>query len=90
MAILFNRAEEFEQFLKTVTSGTFLYDYFKTHALAKEEKSFEGFSTFSSGGHLVQRSGTVQAILVDGHLVQRSGTVQAILVESHLRNIPVK
>ena len=25
-----------------------------------------------------------------GHLVQRSGTVWAVLVEGHLRNIPVK
>ena len=58
-AILFNRAEPFEQFWWTVTSGTFLYNYFKIHALVKEEKSFEGFSIFSSGGHLVQRSGTV-------------------------------
>ena len=39
-----------------------------------EEKWFTGFSIFSSGGHLVQRSGTIWAILVD----------------SHLRNIPVK
>ena len=37
-------------------------------------KSFKGFSIFSSGGYLVQWSGTVWAILVD----------------SHLRNIPVK
>ena len=35
---------------------------------------FKGFSIFSSGGHFVQWSGTVWAILVD----------------SHLRNIPVK
>ena len=35
-------------------------------------KSF--FSIFSSGGHLVQQSGTVLAVLVD----------------THLRNIPVK
>ena len=39
-----------------------------------EEKSIEGFSIFSSGSHLVQRSRSVGAILVD----------------SHLRNIPVK
>ena len=39
-----------------------------------EEKSFKGFSIFSSGGHLVQWCRTVSAILVD----------------SHLRNIPVK
>ena len=39
-----------------------------------EEKSFKGFSIFSSGGHLVQQSETISAILVD----------------SHLRNIPVK
>ena len=43
-------------------------------ALVKEEKSFKGFSIFSSGGHLAQRSGTISTILVD----------------SHLRNIPVK
>ena len=35
---------------------------------------FKGFSIFSSGGHLVQWSRTVRAILVEGHL----------------RNIPVK
>ena len=29
--------------------------------------SFKGFSIFSSGSHLVQRSGTVSAILVEGH-----------------------
>ena len=48
--------------------------YFTIDALVKEEKSFKGFSIFSSGGHFVQRSRTVSAILVD----------------SHLRNIPVK
>ena len=47
---------------------------FKIHALAKEEKSFEGFSTFSSGDHLVQWH----------------GTVWAILEESYPRNIPLK
>ena len=31
----------------------------KIDALVKEEKSFKGFSIFSSGGHLVQRNGTV-------------------------------
>ena len=49
-------------------------NYFKIDALVKEDKSFKGFSIFSSGSHLVQRRGTVRAILVD----------------SHLRNIPVK
>ena len=49
-------------------------EHFKIDALVKEAKSFKGFSIFSSGGHLVQWSGTVWAILVD----------------SHLRNIPVK
>ena len=29
--------------------------------------SFIGFSIFSSGGHFVQRSGTILAILVKGH-----------------------
>ena len=48
--------------------------FFKIDALVKEEKSFEGFSIFSSGGRLVQRSRTVRAMLVD----------------SHLRNIPLK
>ena len=50
-----------------------MYNFFKIDALVKE-KSIEGFSIFSSGSHLVQRSGTVSSILVD----------------SHLRNIPVK
>ena len=35
-------------------------NYFKIDALVKEEKSFKGFFfIFSSGGHLVQWSGTV-------------------------------
>ena len=34
-------------------------NYFKIHSLVKEEKSFRGFSIFSSGGHLVHPSGTV-------------------------------
>ena len=36
----------------------------KVDALVKEEKQFKGFSIFCSGGHLVQRSGTVSAIFV--------------------------
>ena len=67
VAILFNAAERFEQFWWIVTEGTFLYHYFKIDELVKEKKSFKGFSIFSSGGHLVQQSGTVLAILVEGH-----------------------
>ena len=70
----FNRAERSEQFWWTVTKGTFLYNYFKMDALVKEEKSFIGFSIFSSGSQFNQRSDTISEILVD----------------SHLRNIPVK
>ena len=33
-----------------------MYYYFKIDVLVKEEKSFKGFSIFSSGGHLVQWS----------------------------------
>ena len=51
-----------------------MYNYFKINIFFQEKKSFKGFSIFSSGGHFVQRSGTVCAILVD----------------SHLRNLPVK
>ena len=29
--------------------------------------SFQGFSIFSSGGHFVQQSRTILAILVEGH-----------------------
>ena len=58
-AISFNVAESFEQVLKRVTQETFLYNYFKIHLLVQEKKSLKGFSIFSSGGHLVQRSGTV-------------------------------
>ena len=59
VAILFNVAESFEQFWQRVTQGTFLFNYFKIHLLVQEKKSFKGFSIFSSGGHLVQWSGTV-------------------------------
>ena len=59
-AILFDIAEFFEQFWKRVTQETFLYNYFKIHLLVQETKSFKGFSIcFSSGGHFVQRRGTV-------------------------------
>ena len=58
-AILFNLAEFFEHFWLRVTQETFLCNYFKTHPLVPEKKSFKGFSIFSSGGHLVQQSGTV-------------------------------
>ena len=34
-----------------------MYNYF--NLLVQEKKSFKGFSIFSSGGHLVQRSGAV-------------------------------
>ena len=57
-AILFNVAEFFEQFWKSVTKGTFLYNYFKIHLLVQEKKLFIGFF-LSSGGHFVQRSRTV-------------------------------
>ena len=42
-----------------------MYNYFKIHPLIN--KYFKGFSIFSSGGHLVQRSATVGAIMVEGH-----------------------
>ena len=59
VAILFNIAESFEQFWYRVTQETFMYNYFKIHLLVQERKLFKGFSIFSSGGHLVQRSETV-------------------------------
>ena len=58
-AILFKGVELSEQFCWRVIHGKFLYDYFKIHPLVKTEKLFKGFSIFSSGGHFVQRSGTV-------------------------------
>ena len=58
-ALVFNIAESFEQFWLRVTQITFLYYYFKSYLLVQKKKSFKGFSIFSSGGHLVQRSGTV-------------------------------
>ena len=58
-AILFNIAELFEQFWYRVTQETSLFNHFKTHLLVQEKKSFKGFSFFTSGGHFVQRSGTV-------------------------------
>ena len=68
VAIWFNGAELYEQFWKRVTQGIFLYNYFKIHSLVKTEKSFKGFSSFSSGGHFVQRSVTLCSILVEGYL----------------------
>ena len=59
VAILFNVGEPFEQFCYRLSQGTFLYNYFKIHLLVQEKKSLKGFSIFSSGGHLVQQSGTV-------------------------------
>ena len=59
VAILFNVAELFEQFWQRVTQKTFLYNYFKIHLLVQEKKPFKGFPIFSSGRHLVKRSGTV-------------------------------
>ena len=58
VAILFKVAEPFEKFWYRVTQETFLYTYFKIHLLVQEEKSFKGFSSFSSAGHLIQQSGT--------------------------------
>ena len=58
-AILFNVAESCEQFWKRVIQETFLYNYSTIHLLVPEKKSFKVFSIFSSGGHLVQQSGTV-------------------------------
>ena len=66
-AILFNIAEPFEQFWERVTQETSLHNYLKIHLLVQEKKSFKGFPIFSSGGHLVQGSRTVSAILVEGH-----------------------
>ena len=58
-AILFNVAESFEQFWYRVTQEAFLYNYFKIQFLVQEKKSFKDCSIFSSGGHLIERSGTV-------------------------------
>ena len=52
-------------FVNFSSPGTFLYIFFKIDILVKEEKSFEGFSIFSSGGHPVQWRRTVWAILVE-------------------------
>ena len=39
----------------------------KSDNWSRRRMSFKGFSIFSSGGHFVQRSGTIIAILVEGH-----------------------
>ena len=52
-------------------------------ALVKEEKSFKGFSIFSSGRHVVQQSGTVRAILVDSHL----GNIPVLLFQNLSNNL---
>ena len=35
--------------------------------MANEDLSFKGFSSFSSGSHFVQQTGTILKILVEGH-----------------------
>ena len=65
-AILFNVAEWFKQFRQRVTQVTFQYNFFKIHLLVQEKKSFKGFSTFSSGSHLVRERYNL-SILVEGH-----------------------
>ena len=42
--------------------------------------SFKGFSIFSSGGHFVQRSGTIVAILEEG---QTRDIGEIIMISSH-------
>ena len=73
VAILFNRAKRFEQFWWTPTEHSCIIISKLMHWLRSRSR-LKVFLFFSSGGHLVQRSGTVRAILVD----------------SHIRNIPVK
>ena len=60
VAILFNRAERFERnFGRQSRKKHSCIIISKSMHWLKEEKSFKGFSIFSSGGHLVQRSGTI-------------------------------
>ena len=64
--------------------------------------SYKGFSIFRSGGHFVQRSGTILAraidlggdvvflfVSCDGHLVQWSGTIFSNFGRGYSRNISV-
>ena len=54
-AILFNGMERLGAILVEGHSSNHPVNYFKIDALVKEEKPFEGFSIFSSGGQFVQR-----------------------------------
>ena len=68
VAILFNVAKSFEKFWWRVTQETLLYNSFKIHLLVQgRSRLMFFFSIFSSGSHLVQRSGRVSAILVEGY-----------------------
>ena len=76
----------------------------KVIASVEKEMPIKGFSCFSSGGHFVQWSKTILAILVEshsrnismklfcsgGHFVQPSTTILAYLVEGQPRNISVQ
>ena len=42
-------------------------NYFEIGPLAYEDMSFKSSSIFSSGGHFVERSGTILAILIEAH-----------------------
>ena len=66
VAILFSGAEQLSNFDRWSPKEHFC-DYFEIRPLVQEEMSFKGFSIFSSGGHFIQCSGTILAILVEGH-----------------------
>ena len=53
VAILFNGAERFQQFVRQSPKEIFLYNYFKIEALIKEEKSFKGFSILALAAILI-------------------------------------
>ena len=69
VVILFSGVERFKQLWQRVTQETFLWNYYEIGPLVKGGMSLKCFFFlfFSSGGHFVQRSETILAILVEGH-----------------------
>ena len=63
--VLFGSAEQFVQFkVEGIMENIAMWNYFKFEPVV--QNLFKDFSIFSPGGHFVQQSRTICAILVEG------------------------
>ena len=74
--------KNFEQFLKSVTQGTFLWNYFKIWPVVSEKKIF---LRISSCPYIVQKAPIHQSHVFKGIKISKT-----IFEKGHPRNIPEK